>query len=202
MSTTISVIVYSLLAVKFHTVFGGAESSIKGMRDKTTTTVSSFLTQMETLYSAQFESELPDDAVEYAYAQREAIFDVFDELMDGIWRAFVVAFVLTTLIFVYTQLMIFMEIRYQVLAARMDMQTAALNADAKINPFDAMNFVGVSVANTYLALNLLIFVLWALCFPFCYPMISRVIFNYLTENWAGLLIVLLPALITGQIKAR
>ena len=104
--------------------------------------------------------------------------------------------------FVYTQLMIFMEIRYQVLAARMDMQTAALNADAKINPFDAMNFVGVSVANTYLALNLLIFVLWALCFPFCYPMISRVIANYLTENWAGLLIVLLPALITGQIKAR
>ena len=43
MSTTISVIVYSLLAVKFHTVFGGAESSIKGLRDKTTTTVSSFL---------------------------------------------------------------------------------------------------------------------------------------------------------------
>jgi hypothetical protein len=98
--------------------------------------------------------------------------------------------------------MIFMEIRYQVLAVRMGMKTAATDHDHKINPFDAVNFVGVSVANTTLALHLLIFVLWALFFPFCYPMIARVIVQYLRENWSGLLVVLTPALITALIKKK
>lgn len=100
------------------------------------------------------------------------------------------------------QLMIFMEIRYQVLAARMGMKTVATDADEKINPFDAMNFVGVSVANTTLALHLLIFVLWAICFPFCYPTISRVIVQYFRDNWSSLLIVLFPALITALVKKK
>ena len=98
--------------------------------------------------------------------------------------------------------MIFMEIRVQVLAARIGMKTAATDADEKINPFDAMNFVGVSVANTALALHLLIFVLWVLCFPFCYPMISRLIGQYFIDNWTGLLIVLTPALINVLIKKK
>lgn len=69
MSTTVSTIVYCLLAVKFHTFFSSTSESIKSVRDKATNTVSSFLTKMEGLYAEKYDDELSDEAVEYAYAR-------------------------------------------------------------------------------------------------------------------------------------
>lgn len=84
MSAVISTIVYSLLAVKFHTVFSSTSASVKSMRDKATNTVSSFLTQMEQLYAEKFDDELSDEAVEYAYARKYAHASVYLFLRDGI----------------------------------------------------------------------------------------------------------------------
>lgn len=83
MSTMISTIVYSLLAVKFHAFFSASKESIKGMRDKSTNTISSFLTQMETLYVEKFDEELSDEAVEYAYARKYAA----TEFLNGVQPA-------------------------------------------------------------------------------------------------------------------
>lgn len=139
--------------------------------------------------------ELSDEAIEYAYTQADAVVDLFDELLTSFQVAFTIAMTLVALTFAYTQVQLFFDLRSQVLLARMGVETVATRMAHKIQGFDSVNFVGVSVANTTLALHLLMFIKFLLLFPFCWPMTYRLIYAVLEYNLSIILIVVVPLLV-------
>lgn len=102
--------------------------------------------------------------------------------------------------FLFTQVQVFMELRQQVLMARVGIRVKAI--ESKARPFDAINFVGMHVANSALAVHILL-LLWTLViFPFCWPVVARVVADYVASNFGALLIVIIPMLATMLVKKR
>lgn len=143
------------------------------------------------------DDQIPDAALAHAYTsvhtELHAITKLCHTFANALWAAFVGSVLITSLTFAHCQLQLFSEFRARVLLGRIGIHPARhklANTRAAITaePSSQASFVGLAVANTFLAAHCCLVVCGLLLLPVCWPLARRVALWQLSQAWPAIVL--------------